>query len=85
MKKQIIKINENQLQHIVAETAKKILKEGTTNMKHIEMFDYLIEMCGAEQVLRCIFDWSDSNRIEQWLEWFKDEGYFDGSQFEYEE
>jgi hypothetical protein len=85
MKKQIIKINENQLQHIVAETAKKILKEGTTNMKHIEMFDYLIEMCGAEQVLRCIFDWSDSNRIEQWLEWFKEEGYFDGSQFEYEE
>lgn len=82
MAKNVIKINETQLMEIIEKSAKRILREGTTNMEHIEMFDYLIEMCGAEQVLRCIFDWSDSSRIEQWLEWFKEEGYFDGSQYD---
>ena len=33
-------------------------------------------------MLECLFQWASSDQIEKWLEWFDEEGYFEGSPFE---
>ncbi len=82
MKKQVLKINESQLMNIIAEATKRILKEGTIDPIILEKWDYLIEMVGPEQMLSSIYEWNSSDTIEQWIEWFDEEGYFEGSPFE---
>lgn len=82
MKKQAIKINESQLMNIIAEATKRILKEGTTDPIIQEKWDYLIEVVGPEQMLSSLYAWNSSNMIEQWIDWFDEEGYFEGSPFD---
>ena len=81
MEKQAIKINESQLMNIIAEATKRILKEGTTDPIIQEKWDYLIETAGPEQMLSSLYAWNSSNMIEQWIDWFDEEGYFEGSPF----
>jgi len=82
MKKQVLKINESQLMNIIAEATKRILKEGTSFNDNIKKWQYLKETAGDEQMLECLFQWASSDQIEKWLEWFDEEGYFEGSPFE---
>jgi len=82
MKRKTIKLNENQLKRVIAEATKRILREGTSFNDNIEKWQYLKETAGEEQMLECLFQWASSDQIEQWLEWFEEEGYFEGSPFE---
>lgn len=63
---------------MIREAVTKTLNEGTTDATAYERWDYIKEMAGCEQMLDCIFSWSSSDQIEEFLEWFKDEGYLDG-------
>lgn len=85
MKKQTIKINESQLKKIIAEATKRILKEGTTDPIAQKKWDYLIETVGPEHMLSSLYAWNSSNMINKWLEWFDEEGYFEGSPFDSQE
>ena len=55
----------------------KSLKEGTTNVDIHDIWDNLLMNVGAETMLNCIYQWSSSDQIEQWIEWFKEEDYID--------
>ena len=73
-----MKINEKGLKSIIAESLKKVLNEGMlSDNPAFEKWEYLEDMVGAEQMLDCIFRWSSAEQIEQWIEWFEEEGYFD--------
>ena len=73
-----MKLDEKKLKTIIAESLKKVLSEGmTTDNPNLEKWMYLQERVGAESMLECIFNWSSSSQIEEWLQWFEDEGYFD--------
>jgi hypothetical protein len=73
-----IKLDESKLQQIVAESVKKVLKEGTTDQNIYNIWDDLLMNVGAEAMLNCIYNWSSSDQIEQWIKWFEEEGYIDG-------
>lgn len=74
----IMKINEKRLKSIIAESLKKVLNEGMlSDNPAFEKWEYLEDMVGAEKMLDCIFRWSSAEQIEQWIEWFEEEGYFD--------
>lgn len=71
-----MKLDEKKLKTIIAESLKKVLNEGmTTDNPNLEKWLYLQERIGAESMLECIFNWSSSSQIEEWLQWFEDEGY----------
>ena len=73
-----MKINEKGLKSIIAESLKKVLNEGMlSDNPAFEKWEYLEDMVGAEKMLDCIFRWSSVEQIEQWIEWFEEEGYFD--------
>ena len=73
-----MKLDEKKLKTIIAESLKKVLSEGmTTDNPNLDKWMYLQERVGAESMLECIFNWSSSSQIEEWLQWFEDEGYFD--------
>lgn len=73
-----MKINEKRLKSIIAESLKKVLNEGMlSDNPAFEKWKYLEDMVGAEKMLDCIFRWSSVEQIEQWIEWFEEEGYFD--------
>lgn len=73
-----MKLDEKKLKTIIAESLKKVLSEGmTTDNPNLEKWLYLQERIGAESMLECIFNWSSSSQIEEWLQWFEDEGYLD--------
>lgn len=72
------KLNEKSLRAIIAESLKKVLNEGmTVDNQALEKWKYLEDTVGAEIMLDCIFQWSDSSQIEEWIQWFKEEGYLD--------
>lgn len=74
----IMKINEKRLKSIIAESLKKVLNEGMlSDNPAFEKWEYLEDMVGAEKMIDCIFRWSSAEQIEQWIEWFEEEGYFD--------
>ena len=60
MKKQVIKISENQLKHIVAEAAKRILKEGESggwvidSSEAQEAYQYFCQEVGEEHANEAI-------------------------------
>ena len=74
----MMKINEKRLKSIIAESLKKVLNEGMlSDNPAFEKWEYLKDMVGAEKMLDCIFQWSSSDQIEKWIEWFDEEGYLD--------
>lgn len=54
---------------------RRVLKEGTTDTRVQELWEELKQTVGVETMLDCIYDWSSSDDIEQWIGWFEDEGY----------
>ena len=72
------KLNEKSLRAIIAESLKKVLNEGmTVDNLALEKWEYLKDKVGAEIMLDCIFQWSDSSQIEEWIQWFEEEDYLD--------
>lgn len=84
MKKNTIKLDENRLQSIVAESIKKIVKEGM--LPDNPYFDYwkqVEEQLGAEQMLNDIFQYLSSSMLEQIVRWFDEDydfGFFDSEE-----
>ena len=72
------RINEARLNNIVRRTVKRVLREGTTDDSALEKWDWLVEMVGAEHMLSCLLTWASSDQIDQWIEWFDEEGYLEG-------
>lgn len=78
------KINESKLKQIIRESIVKALNEGTSDEVTIDKWYQVQEAIGAEQMLDCIFNWSSSDQIDQWLQWFEDEEWisFDNNEDE---
>lgn len=78
------KINESNLKQIIRESIVKVLNEGTTDEVAIDKWFMIQEAIGPQQMLDCIFNWSSSDQIEQWLQWFEDEEWisFDNNEDE---
>lgn len=80
--KKQIRLSKKAIEHMINESIQRKLKsmgkinEGTTFSDSIEKWDYLKETVGAETMLDAIYAWSSSDQIDQWLEWFEEEGYF---------
>lgn len=67
------KISEKQLNKLIKESIIKVLNEGTSDNETIDKWYQVQEAIGAQQMLDCVFNWSSSDQIEQWLQWFEDE------------
>lgn len=75
--KNTIKLTESDLKRVISESVKKVLREEATNTNIYDIWDDLLMNVGAETMLNCIYQWSSSDQIEEWIEWFKEEGYID--------
>lgn len=71
-----VKLSENRLKQIVAESVKKVLIEGTVDQDIYGKWNDLLTNVGAETMLDCIYQWASSDEIKKWIEWFEEEGYF---------
>lgn len=81
-----IKLNESELRNIVAESVKRILKEGmTADNPSYEKWETILQHLGAEQMLNDIFEYLDSSMLEQIIEWFDQDYDFFGDEEESEE
>lgn len=78
------KIKEDKLRQIIKESIKKYLNEGTSFQDSIDKWYQVQKAIGSQQMLDCIFKWSSSDQIEQWLQWFEDEEWisFDNNEGE---
>lgn len=76
--KQTIRLNENDLHKIIAESVKRVLKEGTSDVEVQEKWNWILDNFGAEQMLDCIYAWSSSDQLEQYIKWFESEDYLQG-------
>lgn len=76
--KQTIKLNENDLHKMIAESVKRVLKEGTTDVKLQKKWGWILNNFGAEEMLECIFAWSSPEQLEKYIEWFESEDYLQG-------
>lgn len=65
-----IRLNENAIKKIVAESLKKVIKEGmTTDNPVYNKWYEAKDLLGAEQMLDAIWNYLDSSQIEQIIEW----------------
>ena len=78
-------VNESQLKEMIKESIKRHLNEGTSFQDSIDKWNTVKEQIGAEQMLECIYQWTNSDQIDQWLQWFEDEEWvnFDNNEEEY--
>lgn len=82
--KQAVKksITESQLKAIIKGMVKKSINEGmSADNPDNEAWMELEDSIGAQEMLDCIFQWSSSDQIHQWIEWFREEGYFDNEDY----
>lgn len=77
-------IKEGQLRQLIKESIIRVLNEDTTDNEAVDKWYQVQEAIGAQQMLECIFNWSSSDQIEQWLQWFEDEEWisFDNNEDE---
>ena len=68
--KQTVKLNENTLKVLIAESLKRVLKEGmTTDNPVYDKWYEAKDLLGAEEMLNAIWNYLDSSQIEQIIEW----------------
>lgn len=79
--------NESKLNKVIAESVKKVLREGmTSDNPAYEKWETIKEYLGAEQMLEDIFQYLDSSKLEQIIEWFdQDYDFFDDEEQEEDE
>lgn len=63
-----IKLTEGDLHRIVKESVNRIIKEGTTDRDVQSMWDEAQEMMGAESMLEALYDYLDSDTIEDFVQ-----------------
>ena len=82
MRKQTIKLNEAQLNRIIKERVKKVLREGTTDQTLEDAWINAKERLGAEAFLDALYAALDEDTIRENLEYIDrmyDLGLFAGS------
>lgn len=63
-----IRLTEGDLHRIVNESVNRIIKEGTTDRDVQSMWDEAQEMMGAESMLEALYDYLDSDTIEDFVQ-----------------
>ena len=63
-----IRLTEGDLHRIVKESVNRIIKEGTTDRDVQSMWDEAQEMMGAESMLEALYDYLDSDTIEDFFQ-----------------
>ena len=63
-------MNKDKIQQIIRECIYKTINEGTTFDDIIQKWELLKEQVGCEQMVDCIFDYLNSDQLDQLVEWF---------------
>lgn len=63
-------MNKNKIQQIIRECIYKTINEGTTFDDTIQKWELLKEQVGCEQMVEDIFNYLNSDQLDQLLEWF---------------
>lgn len=63
-------MNKNKIQQIIRECIYKTLNEGTTFDDTIQKWELLKEQVGCEQMVEDIFNYLNSDQLDQLVEWF---------------
>lgn len=63
-------MNKDKIQQIIRECIYKTINEGTTFEDTIQKWEMLKEQLGCEQMVDCIFDYLNSDQLDQLVEWF---------------
>lgn len=63
-------MNQNRIKQIVRESLYRAINEGTTSDDTIQKWELLKEQIGCEQMVNEIFNYLNSNQLEQLVEWF---------------
>lgn len=63
-------MNKDKIQQIIRECIYKTINEGTTFDDTIQKWEMLKEQLGCEQMVDCIFDYLNSDQLDQLVEWF---------------
>ena len=63
-------MNKDKIQQIIRECIYKTINEGTTFDDTIQKWELLKEQVGCEQMVDCIFDYLNSDQLDQLVEWF---------------
>ena len=63
-------MNKNKIQQIIRECIYKTINEGTSFEDTIQKWEMLKEQLGCEQMVDCIFDYLNSDQLDQLVEWF---------------
>ena len=64
-----IRLTESDLHRIVKESVNKIIKEGTTDSYIQAMWDKVQKMMGAESMLEALYNYLDSDAIEDFVQY----------------
>ena len=63
-------MNKNKIQQIIRECIYETINEGTSFEDTIQKWEMLKEQLGCEQMVDCIFDYLNSDQLDQLVEWF---------------
>lgn len=63
-------MNKNRIQQIIRECIYKTINEGTTFEDTIQKWEMLKEQVGCEQMVEDIFNYLNSDQLDQLVEWF---------------
>lgn len=63
-------MNNNRIQQIIRECIYKAINEGTSFDDTIQKWELLKEQIGCEQMVNEIFNYLNSDQLEQLVEWF---------------
>lgn len=69
-KKKEIRLTENQLHNLIAESVKRILKEGSTNQKVLDVWDEMTESVGAQVMLDMIYSALSHDQLVDLIKYF---------------
>jgi hypothetical protein len=63
-------MNKNKIQQIIRECIYKTINEGTSFEDTIQKWELLKEQVGCEQMVEDIFNYLNSDQLDQLVEWF---------------
>lgn len=66
-------MNKNRIQQIIRECIYKTINEGTTFEDTIQKWEMLKEQVGCEQMVEDIFNYLNSDQLDQLVEWFNED------------
>lgn len=69
--KRIIRLTESELHDMISQSVKKVIKEGTTDQSVYNKWDEMIEQMGADAVLSELYNYLNSDQIEDFIEWME--------------